>query len=72
MAGGAADFLRIMNEQNDRMAARQVEKEADVDQIQLQRDRERREKWGRLRARPHQGKRQKRASPSWDTIDINI
>ena len=73
MAGGAADFLRRLNEQNQRIADRQAAEEkakdeGGIDQIQLKRDQERRERWGQLRARPHPSKRNKHASPVWDSL----
>jgi hypothetical protein len=58
--GSTSDFLRLMNEANDRIAAREAEESAPKfgeDPVRLQRDRERREKLGQLRAREHPGKR---------------
>lgn len=64
MAGNTADFFQFINEQNNRIAAREAEEEArkkaGVDEIQLQRDQERRAKWGQLRAREHPSKRPNR------------
>lgn len=57
MMGSTDDFLRLLNEQNARLAAIEVEKENSVDQIRLQRDQERRERWGTLRARERPSKR---------------
>lgn len=64
--GSAARFLRLMNEQNDRIAARKAEEEAEKqmrgeDQVREQRMQERRERLGQLRAREHSSKRPMRA-----------
>jgi hypothetical protein len=76
MGGGASDFLRRMNEQNDRMVAREAEEKAKTkmigtDPIRTQRMEERRERLGQLRARPHSSKRPRHASPVWDTLPDN-
>lgn len=57
--GDTENFLRLLNESNARIAARQAEEAAATtpDQVRLQRDAERREKWGQLRAREHPGSR---------------
>lgn len=58
-----AKFLRLMNEANNRIAAREAEEKKleearQPDQVRLQRDAERREKaGGPLRAREHPSKR---------------
>lgn len=73
MGGGASDFLRRMNEQNERIAAREEQKTSPTggeDPIRLQREQERREKWGQLRAREHPSKRPRRARPVWDTVPV--
>lgn len=70
MGGGASEFLRRMNEQNERIAAREAAEASPtggVDPIREQRMTERREK-GQLRARPHPSKRPRRAKPVWDTV----
>jgi hypothetical protein len=54
--GSTDEFLHLLDEQSARIVAREVVKEASVDQVRLQRDQERREKWGRLRARQHRGR----------------
>lgn len=77
MGGGAADFLRRMNEQNDRIAAREAEEQAKKtalgsDPIREQRMQERRERLGQLRARPHPSKRPRKAKPVWDTVHIPL
>lgn len=51
--GSTEDFLRLLNEQNVRLAARATQAETGVDPVWLQKDQERREKWGQLRAREH-------------------
>jgi hypothetical protein len=55
--GSADEFIRLLNERNAYIAAMQVEKENSVDQVRLQRDRERRERWGTLRARERPSRR---------------
>jgi len=68
-------FLRLLNEQNTRIAAAAAEKEAEKkdlsDQLRLQRETERREKWGQLRAREHPGKRPHRANNVFPYIDLS-
>lgn len=64
--GSAADFLRLLNEQNERIAARKAREEEEarargLDQVRLQKDQERRERLGQLRAREHSSKRPRRA-----------
>jgi hypothetical protein len=57
-------FLRLLNEQNTAIAAREAELEAakpKPDLIRLQREQERREKWGELRARERPSKRPHRS-----------
>jgi hypothetical protein len=73
--GSAADFLARLNEQNERIAARKAEEEEKAsqrtpDEVRLQRDQERREKWGQLRAREHPSKRPRRASTISDGSHI--
>lgn len=48
-----AEFMRLMELQNARIAAREKQKEAEVDHIRIQREKEYREKYGKLRARRH-------------------
>lgn len=71
--GSVADFLRRMNEQNDRLAAKAAEEaappEIGEDPIRLQREAERREKWGTLRAREHTSKRPHQARTIWGYVD---
>jgi hypothetical protein len=73
---GVEDFLRLMNEQNNQIAAREVEEEVEheenTDQIRLSRMEEHRKKWDRLRARPRKRNRPSGARPVWDTIDLNV
>lgn len=63
--GSAAEFLKLLNEQNDRIAARKAEEakkqRTEVDPVRIQRDKERRERLGQLRAREHSSKRPIRA-----------
>lgn len=51
------EFLRLMNETNDAIAAREAEelaqKHVGMDPIRVQREAERRERLGQLRARQH-------------------
>lgn len=56
-------FLRLMNAQNERIAARETgkAKEPNVDPIREQRQEERRDKWGTLRARSKPGNRPHKA-----------
>lgn len=53
--GSAEEFLQAMNKQNEAIAAREAKKVEDIppDEIRIQRDQERREKYGQLRAREH-------------------
>lgn len=55
--GSTSNFLRLLNEANARIAAHEAEqaalrKKVEPDPIRLQRDAERRERFGQLRARP--------------------
>lgn len=64
--GSAAEFLKLLNEQNDRIAARLAAEEVKkqgigVDPIRVQRDQERRSRLGQLRAREHSSRRPVRA-----------
>jgi len=69
-----AEFLRIMNERNAAIAAREAEKgrpeEPSEDPIRLQREKERREKYGELRAREHSGKRGRQVRTLWGYQDL--
>jgi len=70
MDDSTAEFLRVMNERNAAIAAREAEKEALLpkpDHIRLQREEERREKWGQLRAREKPSKRPVRSRRLWYT-----
>jgi hypothetical protein len=69
--GSTDDFLRLINEQNERIVAREVEKEASIDQVRLQRDQERRERWGQLRAREHPNKRPKQVHPVFGHVSLD-
>jgi hypothetical protein len=63
MGKDTESFLRMLEEQNARIAAREAEAEAQKpkpDELRLQRDAERREKWGQLRAREKPSKRPRR------------
>lgn len=65
-AGGASNFLKLLNEQNERIAARKAVEEEErqklgSDEVRLQRDRERRDRLGQLRAREHTSKRPRRS-----------
>jgi hypothetical protein len=53
--GDTESFLRLLNESNARIAAMEAAKAEATrpDEIRLQREQERREKWGQLRAREH-------------------
>lgn len=60
MDPSTAEFLRVMNERNNAIAAREAERVANLPQpdlVRLQREQERREKWGPLRARAQPSKR---------------
>lgn len=66
MARDTARFFELLNQQNERIAARKAEEKAEEerrgsDQFRLQRDAEKREKWGQLRAREHPSKRPHRS-----------
>jgi hypothetical protein len=63
MKDSTANFLRLMNERNAAIAALEAAKEAaipDFDPIRLEREEERRAKYGQLRAREKPSHRQKR------------
>lgn len=66
-----AEFLRIMNERNAAIAAREAAKphEPDVDPIREKRQQERRDKWGQLRAREKPGKRVHKARNVFPRVD---
>jgi hypothetical protein len=73
--GSATDFLARLNEQNERIAARKAEEEKKAsertpDEVRLQRDQERRDKWGQLRAREHPSKRPMRARTISEGSDL--
>lgn len=74
--GSAADFLRRMNEQNEAIIARRkAEEEAAKpapDLVRQQRDAERRERLGQLRAREHPSKRPLRARHAFGTSHLGI
>jgi hypothetical protein len=69
--GSTEDFLRLLNEQNTAIAAREAEllKDIPVDPVRVQKDQERREKWGQLRAREHPSKRPKQAHSVFGYVD---
>jgi len=55
-------FLELMEKQNRLVASLQEEQKKPIageDPIRVQREEERREKWGQLRAREHTGRRSK-------------
>jgi hypothetical protein len=63
-----------MNEQNIAIAAQDAQKisnRSTPDPVRLQRDQERREKYGELRAREHPGKRPKQAHSIFPYIDLS-
>lgn len=66
-------FLRILNEQNARIAAREAGKtpEPDIDPIREQRQQERRDKLGQLRARQKSGNRPHRARSVFPRVDAS-
>jgi hypothetical protein len=68
-------FLRLVNEQNARIAAAKAREAAldkdRTDTIRLQREKERREKWGQLRAREHPSKHPARARRVFPYIDTS-
>lgn len=73
--GSAANFLRLMNSQNEAIIAREKEAEAreeaakpTPDLVRLQRDTERRERLGQLRARPRSRSKTARVRARWDTL----
>lgn len=65
MARDTKKFLEILNRQNEAIAAREAAKvkaaEEAVDPVREQREQERRDKWGQLRAREKPGNRPHRA-----------
>lgn len=69
-----AKFLRIMNEANERIAAREAEEaqpQTDLDSERLKRDAERRERLGTLRAREHSSKRPRQAYPVFGHVELS-
>jgi hypothetical protein len=66
-------FLRLLNEQNARIAAYNAEQEqaTTADPVRLQREQERREKWGTLRAREHPTRHPTRARRVSPYIDLS-
>lgn len=74
MKKSTARFLASMNAMNNSIAAREAEEtqpKTDVDAVRLQRDAERRERLGTLRAREHPGKRPHRAYNVFGYIDLS-
>jgi hypothetical protein len=74
MDESTAEFLRVMNERNAAIAARQAREEAQTpkpDELRLQRERERREKWDQLRARTHGGSRPVRTRRLYGYTDLS-
>ena len=70
--GDTESFLRLLNESNARIAAMEAAKADDIpqpDEVRLQREKERREKWGQLRAREHASKRPKQARSVFGYVD---
>lgn len=65
-------FLRLMNERNNRIAADEPEVlPPSLDPIREQRQADRREKLGQLRARTHSGKRPQRVRSILPHIDLS-
>ena len=79
MDESTANFLRVLNERNAAIAADEVKKKAEqealkqarTDPIRLQREQERREKWGALRARERLSNRPVRVRHVFDYIDLS-
>lgn len=69
--GSTEKFLRLMEEQNVRVARveamRSKQEPVDIDSTRLQRDEERREKYGQLRAEPRPGKRRQKNTGNLNT-----
>jgi len=68
-------FLRTLNKQNEGIAAREAKKEVrasepNLDPIRIQREKDRREKWGQLRAREQPGNKSRRSSRSSDYVPL--
>lgn len=75
MKRNTAKFLELMNAANNRIAKREAAESApkvDIDQFQLKRDAERREKSadGTLRAREHPRSRPRDAHPVFGHVDL--
>lgn len=69
-------FLQLMEKQNVAIAAAEAEKERQrnvigTDPIREQREQERREKWGQLRAREHPNLRPHRTRNVFPHIDLS-
>lgn len=67
-------FLELMNRQNEaiaRMEAVNKVESIEPDLVRLQRDQERREKWGELRAREHPSRRQHRVRSIFPFNDLS-
>lgn len=72
------NFLRLLNEQNIAIAARQAQeaeaqaqKQVGADPVRTQREAERREKWGELRARERPSKHPYRVRTIFGHIDLS-
>jgi hypothetical protein len=67
-------FLELMNRQNEaiaRMEAENKDEPVESDPVRLQRDQERREKWGELRAREHPSRRPHRVRSIFPFSDLS-
>jgi hypothetical protein len=65
-------FLRLLNEQNERIAAYEEANQPKLvgeDPIRLQREKERRDKWETLRARSHASKHPQRVRRVFPFVD---
>lgn len=73
MKESTARFLASMNAMNNRIAADEAAVEApkaDVDPVRVQRDAERRERLGQLRARVHPRKHTQTVYPVFGHVDL--
>jgi len=75
MKASTARFLELMNKANAKIAAHETQREAELegigtDQVRVQRDAERRERLGQLRAIEHPRSRPKIANPVFGHINL--
>lgn len=71
MDESTAKFFAFLERQNAAIAAREASREVELDQVRLQREVERREKWGQLRAREKPSHRPRRTRTLYGHSDLS-